>query len=246
MVALTLPLAVRRRYPAGVVIAVGVAAIVYDALDIPPDPKTAVFPLLVAIYTAAAYARRDRAFVIGGITAAALVVLNLPAIAGVRDFGDVVQPFVMLGGAWVLGENTRSRLRQREYLRERAERAEREREEQARIGALEERARIAREIHDVVAHSVSVIGIQAGAARRLIDERPERAKESMTAIEEVSREAMGELRRVEPTTGDVLQRLEMPPGTGISGLESDGKDTFFCGGGKNGKIRRVRRPRAIG
>jgi signal transduction histidine kinase len=229
MLALTLPLAVRRRYPASVVVAVGAAAIVYDALDIPPDPKTAVFPLLVAVYTAAAYARRDRAFVIGGITAAALVVLNLPAIAGVRDFGDIVQPFVMLGGAWILGENTRSRLRQREFLRERAERAEREREEQARIGALEERARIAREIHDVVAHSVSVIGIQAGAARRLIDERPERAKESLTAIEEVSREAMGELRRALGVLRTPTDTAELTPQPGL-GVLDELVDHFRLGG----------------
>ncbi len=51
-----------------------------------------------------------------------------------------------------------------------------------------------------------------------------------------------ELRRVEPATGDVLERLEMPAGAGVSGLESDGKDTFFCGGGKSGKVRAVRRP----
>ena len=54
-----------------------------------------------------------------------------------------------------------------------------------------------------------------------------------------------ELRRVEPETGEVLERLEMPAGMGISGLESDGKDSFFCGGGKNGKVRRVRRPRSV-
>jgi len=52
-----------------------------------------------------------------------------------------------------------------------------------------------------------------------------------------------ELRRVEPETGAVLERLAMPAGTGISGLESDGRDTFFCGGGKSGKVRAVRRPR---
>jgi len=52
-----------------------------------------------------------------------------------------------------------------------------------------------------------------------------------------------ELRRVEPKTGTVLERLEMPPGTFVSGLESDGRDTFFCGGGKSGKVRAVRRPR---
>ncbi|HEY6081578.1 MAG TPA: glutaminyl-peptide cyclotransferase [Polyangiaceae bacterium] len=52
-----------------------------------------------------------------------------------------------------------------------------------------------------------------------------------------------ELRRVEPTTGEVLERLEMPSGVFVSGLESDGRDTFFCGGGKSGKVRAVRRPR---
>ena len=52
-----------------------------------------------------------------------------------------------------------------------------------------------------------------------------------------------DLRRVDPRTGEVLERLEMPPGVGVSGLESDGGDQFFCGGGSSGKIRTVRRPR---
>lgn len=52
-----------------------------------------------------------------------------------------------------------------------------------------------------------------------------------------------ELRRIDPRTGKVLERLEMPPGSGVSGLESDGGDRFFCGGGKSGKIRAVRRPK---
>src|SRR6266850_736088 len=52
-----------------------------------------------------------------------------------------------------------------------------------------------------------------------------------------------ELRRVNPRTGEVLESLEMPPGAGISGLESDGKDQFFCGGGASGKVRAVRRPK---
>ena len=52
-----------------------------------------------------------------------------------------------------------------------------------------------------------------------------------------------DLRRVDPQTGEVLERLEMPPGVGVSGLESDGGDQFFCGGGSSGKVRAVRRPR---
>jgi glutamine cyclotransferase len=53
-----------------------------------------------------------------------------------------------------------------------------------------------------------------------------------------------DLRRIDPQTGDVLERLEMPPGVGVSGLESDGGDQFFCGGGKSGKVRSVRRPKS--
>jgi glutamine cyclotransferase len=58
--------------------------------------------------------------------------------------------------------------------------------------------------------------------------------------------AESDLRRIDPQTGEVLERLEMPEGTGISGLESDGGDRFFCGGGKSGKIRTVRRPQRVG
>jgi hypothetical protein len=54
------------------------------------------------------------------------------------------------------------------------------------------------------------------------------------------------LRRIDPRTGEVLESVEMPPGIGISGLESDGRDQFFCGGGKSGRIRSVRRPRRGG
>jgi glutamine cyclotransferase len=54
-----------------------------------------------------------------------------------------------------------------------------------------------------------------------------------------------DLRRVDPQTGEVLEKLEMPPGAGVSGLESDGGDQFFCGGGRSGKVRAVRRPRQV-
>ncbi|TIR43862.1 MAG: glutamine cyclotransferase, partial [Mesorhizobium sp.] len=52
-----------------------------------------------------------------------------------------------------------------------------------------------------------------------------------------------DVRRIEPETGKVLEKLDMPPGTGVSGLESDGGDQFFCGGGNSGKVRAIRRPR---
>jgi glutamine cyclotransferase len=54
-----------------------------------------------------------------------------------------------------------------------------------------------------------------------------------------------DVRRIDPETGEVLERLEMPAGTGVSGLESDGGDRFFCGGGNSGKLRAIRRPRSV-
>ncbi len=195
MLAETLPLALRRRYPFAVMQVVGYSAIVYALLQIPPDPYTAVFPKLLAVYTVSAYARREFAIVAAIIVVVALVVLNLPAIGGSPEFGDVVNQFVLLGGAWVVGENTRYRRRQAELLRERAEHAEREQREREHVAALEERGRLAREIHDVIAHSVSVIAVQAGAARAIAEQRPDRAREALGDIETVSKQTLAELRR---------------------------------------------------
>jgi len=58
-------------------------------------------------------------------------------------------------------------------------------------------------------------------------------------------EEASDVRRIDPETGEVLERLEMPAGTGVSGLESDGGDRFFCGGGRSGKVRAIRRPRSV-
>jgi signal transduction histidine kinase len=195
MLTQTLPLAVRRRYPFVVFLAVGLSGILYNVLDIPPQPFSELFPILLAFYTVVAYGRRALAITSGAGTVVAMVVLNIPAVSGDQDFRDVITQFVLVAVAWFVGDNTRYRRRQAELLQERAERAEREREEHARLAALEERARIAREIHDVVAHSVSVIAIQAGAARTVVEEQPERAREALASIEEISRETMAELRR---------------------------------------------------
>jgi signal transduction histidine kinase len=195
MLTQTVPLAFRRRYPFAVLNVAGTSAIVYDVLHIPPDPYTAVFAILLAVYSASAYARRSLAVAAAVILGIALVVLNLPAITPDQDFGDVVNSFVLLGGAWVIGDNTRRRRREVELLAERTSRLEREREEQKQIAALEERGRLARELHDVVAHSVSVIAVQAGAARAVAEQRPDRARQALSSIEEVSKQTMTELRR---------------------------------------------------
>ena len=193
LVAMTLPLVWRRRFPFAVLTVVGLAKVLYsDILSVQPDPFTAVFPVLLAVYSVAAYARRSLAIAGGVLTLIALLAFNISEFGS--DFADLATQFAFLGGAWIVGDNTRYRRRQAELLRDRAERAEREREEQARLGAMEERARIAREIHDVVTHSVSVIAVQAGAARRVVETTPENARDALASIERISRETMAELR----------------------------------------------------
>jgi signal transduction histidine kinase len=211
----TLPLALRRRYPFGVMSVIGVSAIVYDVLQIPPDPYTAVFALMLAVYTVSAYARRRLSIAAAVVIAIALVVTSLPNVAGQQEFGDIVNSVALLGGAWVVGENTRFRRRETELLAERAERAEREREERERIAALEERGRLAREIHDVIAHSVSVIAVQAGAARSIAEQRPDRAREALASIEEVSKQTMVELRRALGALRDPGDEAALRPSPGL-------------------------------
>jgi signal transduction histidine kinase len=101
-----------------------------------------------------------------------------------------------VGGPMLLGQLLRNRTRLNETLREKARRLEGERAREAEAAALEERTRIAGELHDVVAHALSAMTIQAGAARRLADRDPERAREAFGSAESTGREALTELRRL--------------------------------------------------
>ena len=219
MLVQTLPLALRRRYPFAVFAVVGTASILYDVLDIQPDPNTALFASLLSVYSVSAYASRRLALGAAVIVVAALVVLNVPPLVDDEDFASLLTQFALIGGAWVVGQNTRYRRRETELLAERAERIERERQERDRIAALEERDRLAREIHDVIAHSVSVIAVQAGAARAIAEQRPDRAREALAQIEEVSRDTMVELRRAIGSLRAPADQAALAPAPGLADLE---------------------------
>jgi signal transduction histidine kinase len=116
----------------------------------------------------------------------------------------------------VLGDSTRYRRGYYQALEERAARLERERDAQAQIAAAAERARIAREMHDVIAHNVSVMVVQADGATFALDAQPERAREALGAISRTGRQALTEMRRLLGVLRTADDPAELAPQPGIS------------------------------
>ncbi|HEY5874300.1 MAG TPA: sensor histidine kinase [Ilumatobacteraceae bacterium] len=194
VVAATLPIAWRRRSPIAILAVVFAAQLACDVTD---TFGTGWIGVVVAMYTMAAHCtgrRRNRAAIVVG---ALMTLIAIGAsIDAPEEVTDVLGMGVVLIAAFTIGDNMRRRRDRIEHLAERAERAEREQELLARQRVSEERTRIARELHDVVAHSVSVMVIQAGAARRQLATNPERARGALEVIELTGREAMDEMRRI--------------------------------------------------
>ena len=194
VVAATAPILLRRRAPFwafGLVIA---GQITCEVLRIFGPSWIAA---LVAVYSVGKYTDgRRRAKVVATGLAAVLVLVTLGVIEDEVTLVDSVALVGLLTAAFVVGDNLRRRRLHVEGLADRAERAERERDLLARERVAEERNRIARELHDIVAHSVSVMVIQASAARRNLTTRPAEATELLTNVERTGRQTMDELRQV--------------------------------------------------
>jgi signal transduction histidine kinase len=213
MLGMTLPLAVRHRYPAVVLIVTSVAFIVFRVERVPEGTVSSVVPFL-AVYGAGAYLSVRLSVWLRGLAvfgfactlAASLfqVRQQLPALSGHRLLVAMVgmQAYSVLMNllfflvAWLLGDAVRRRREREAELAQRAAELVRANAVIADQAVTEERVRIARELHDVVAHHVSVMGIQAGAARRVLDRDPVRATEVLCSIEESSRQALGDLHRL--------------------------------------------------
>lgn len=189
---LTLSLVGRRRAPLvvlAVAIATSVVANFAAALDAATTPAVA---LVVAVYSVGAHAKGLRA-AIGVTGVAALIAVN---VASQFSLGDLLFIAMILGGAWLGGRAMRYR-RERERVLERLTiDLEREREEKARAAVAEERVRIARELHDVVAHAISVIVLQARGGRRSLTTDPAETREALDTIEATGSEALAEMRRL--------------------------------------------------
>jgi signal transduction histidine kinase len=209
----TLPLAFAKRFPllAPIVVLAGIVAFAFAA---PDTFSHATVPFLTVFVTAPLMGflnKRKGALVsLGALVAAiALVAFQLPD----AFLGNFLFLMLVFGGPWLLAFVLGTRTQQTRELRERAERAERERERLAAEAVAEERARIARELHDVVAHSVSVMVVQAAGVRRLLQSDQEREREALLVVERIGREALTEMRRmlgVLRASGDVAALAPQP------------------------------------
>jgi signal transduction histidine kinase len=219
---LVVPVAFRRRNP---VLAFAIAAIGGACLVLTRGGLAgADLAIVVLLYTLAAYRPRRESVAGLAVTllgSAVALQIGTPRV-GVRDLHMFLGGMVVVGGtalvAWVLGDSMRYRRAYYLALEDRAARLERERDAQARLGAAAERARIARELHDVVAHNVSVMVVQADGARYALETEPERARQALGAISATGRQALAEMRRLLGVLRSGDEQAELAPLPGIDQL----------------------------
>jgi signal transduction histidine kinase len=197
-------------------VAVTATVAVYLAWILLAPPRGSLVPylvLLVAIYSVAAHGSPRQSWV-GLALGVAVEVLFVATTTG--DLADYAFILAFLLGAWAAGRGMAIRQQRADVLFARAVRAEVEREERARAAVADERGRIARELHDIISHSVSVMVVQAGAAEQVLDRDPDQVRASLEAIQRTGREARLELKRLLGVlrTGDDLVAYGPQPGLG--------------------------------
>jgi len=180
----------------------------------------AFIPVLISAYSLAAYESplwrsvAGLALLFGAVTAVAIAIPELGSV------GDLAFNLLLLVCAWALGRVARRTRRVAKALSRRAEDLERSREQEAREAVELERGRIARELHDVIAHSVSLMGVQAAAAEQVLTLDPERAREPLRAIQATAREAVDELRRLLGVLRETQGDGDLSPQPGLAALDS--------------------------
>lgn len=213
----------RRRWPMVVYSIVGFSTVAYAWLGYPES--VGGFGVLIAIYTVAAHLPVGEAVVAAAIY---VVGMALSLVGFARDsglaldilFADFLVNLLALVLAWTVGVTIRTRRAYVAALEARAELLEREREDNARLAVALERGRIAREMHDVVAHSVSVVVVQAAAAERLVESDPERARQAMRDVATTGRQALTEMRRLLGVLRDGDASDDLGPQPGVAELRA--------------------------
>ena len=189
-----LPLAARRVAPLAALVAVMTGTLAGGLVYPDFKPFSLFLVWVLAAYTVAAHEPNDRA--LWGLITAVVATGLMGVVGALQDQSDAFSVWIFLGAAWAAGRTIRRRETAAEDAQARAARLSAENEEQARLAVAQERSRIAREMHDVVAHSVSVMVVQAGAAQRVIEGDPARARDALSSIETAGRQALVELRRL--------------------------------------------------
>jgi signal transduction histidine kinase len=204
---MTIPLAWRSTLPLASVTLVGAGFALSAVPADPPEPIAQLLAMLIAPYSVAVHARDERRAVAG-----CAVALAAALAAGLLVGDDVVFILVLVGVACAAGLAVRRLGVRSTELEERAARLD----EQARTAASEERERIARELHDIVSHSVSLMVVQAGAAEQVLRQDPEQAERALGGIQATGRAAVDDLRRMLGLLrgADSTGRLSPQPGLG--------------------------------
>ena len=205
-------LAWRRRFPLSVLGFVVVGMMVLDS-----DGQFSVFAAgVIVAFTAGAEVDPPRAWL-------GLALSVVPFWIGFAVTNGTVSDFVavtvLYGGSWVIGQTLRERSRRNAELAERADRAEQDRAAEATRAVAEERARIARELHDVVSHSISVITVQTQAVRRRLGPEHAREADDLRAVEATARQAMAEMRRLFGVLRADGERPALAPQPGLDQLD---------------------------
>jgi signal transduction histidine kinase len=217
-----LSLAGRRRAPLAVaMVVVGVNVVQALALGASEGPGVLV-PGLIALYSVGAHEERPRSLLpLAGLVAVVLArETNNPDTTDLRHLLDALAWESTIFAAWLLGAYLRTRRLYVAELEERAVRAERAREEQARAAVADERRRIARELHDAVAHGVTVMVVQAEAAEEILGRDPERVRQALGKVHQTGREALVELRRLLGVLRDEDVKPERGPQPGLADLDT--------------------------
>ena len=217
-VLMVVPVIFRRGHPVtvfAIVTAVGAVVVVLPN----SKPTAADLAILILLYTVAAYRSRRVSLPALAICLTGSVVGALMWIPGLG--GSVLASILFFGPAaisWVLGDSMRYRRAYLLALEDRAARLEAERDAQAQVAAAAERARIARELHDVIAHNVSVMVVQADGAGYALQREPERTRQALAAISQTGRDALTEMRRLLGVLRDGDEGAHLAPQPGLGEL----------------------------
>jgi signal transduction histidine kinase len=226
--ALTLPLAWRRRAPFGCAAIVAAVIAVDDLLAGWNGAVISFDCSIVAAYSAGAFARQRRAAAALGLLLAANLIDAVGA-PGSRAGNVALGVVVFSLTPWLVGQALRRERSRTHQLRILAAELEAERDRQAQVAVEAERGRIARELHDIVAHAISVMAVQADAATKLLRIDPPRAREPLETIQRTARSALAEMRQLVGLLRDGNEEPPLSPQPGIANLQRLVEDTRHSG-----------------